>query len=128
MVNKAAWDKREKLLINIPKGFYGYASVFKGHFPQTIKMIVEEGPLDDILRGFSRNIKLIKIDVEGAEYRVIKGMEKNLLNTMYVVISPHYGENSLSWRKILDFLTRKGFSIEWRQGYLICRNKTLLSV
>jgi FkbM family methyltransferase len=128
VVNKAAWDKREKLLINIPKGFYGYASVYKRHFSQTIKMMVEGFPLDDILKGFSRNIKLIKIDVEGAEYRVIKGMGESLLNTMYVVISPHYEEDSLSWRKILGFLTQKGFSIEWRQGYMICRNKTLLSV
>lgn len=81
MVNKAAWDKREKLLINIPKGFYGYASVYKRYFSQTIKMMVEVFPLDDILRGLSCNIKLIKIDIEGAEYRVIKGMGKSLLDT-----------------------------------------------
>jgi FkbM family methyltransferase len=128
VVQKAAWDKREKLLINIPKGFYGCASVYKRYSLQTIKMMVEGFPLDDIFRDHPCNIKLIKIDVEGAEYRVIKGAGGVLLNTMYVVIAPHYEVGSLSWRKILDCLTQKGFSIEWRQGYMICQNKSLLPV
>jgi FkbM family methyltransferase len=125
IVNKAAWDKREKVLIYIPKGFYGYASAcYRRSSPQIIRITTEGFPLDDIFRDLSCSIKLIKIDAEGAEYRILKGMEKALSNTKYVVISPHFKEDSLNYRKIILFLTKKGFLIEHRQGYIVCQHRT----
>ncbi len=69
----------------------------------------------DLLDNFysNKNIKALKIDVEGYEPEVLKGSEKILnsdeLNVIIIELN-HYGENfGYSNEYLVEFLRRKGF-------------------
>lgn len=49
-------------------------------------------------------IKLVKIDAEGAEYEILKGMNEVLSKVKYLVI-----EASLNREAVINFLASKGF-------------------
>jgi len=51
--------------------------------------------------------KLIKIDVVGGEYEVLKGLEKVLPKTKFVIV-----ELPRKVQDILNFLSEKGFRIK----------------
>lgn len=64
---------------------------------------IESITLDKLLENEER-IKLIKIDVEGAEKLVLKGMEKTISKTDYIFIECHLNED---WDEISDILFDK---------------------
>ena len=68
---------------------------------------VEAIKLDDFLKDV-KNIDLLKIDVEGAEYLVLKGAEKTLKKTKKIIIE--IGEKNLE--KIELFLKSYNFQIK----------------
>ena len=51
--------------------------------------------------------KLIKIDVEGGEYEVLKGLEKVLPKTKFIIV-----ELTRNVPEILNLLSEKGFRIK----------------
>ncbi len=61
---------------------------------------IESITLDKLLEN-EEHIKLIKIDVEGAEKLVLKGMEKTILKTDYIFIECHLNED---WKEIRGLL------------------------
>ena len=71
-----------------------------------VKIPVKCIRLDKILNKYSE-IKLIKIDVEGAEYEVLKGLEKVLPKTKFIIV-----ELSRNVPEILNLLSEKGFKIK----------------
>jgi len=54
---------------------------------------------------------LVKIDVEGAEYEVLKGMEKSLDKVRYIII-----EVSRNAEEVVDLLLKHGFKVK-RMGF-----------
>lgn len=105
-VPKAAWNNFAKLKICIPRKWYGLASVFRGKSLQRDEVtIVDAIPLDSVL-GMYSEIKLVKIDVEGAEYQVLKGTRKALKKTRYVIF-----EFSREKDGIIHLLREEGFKI-----------------
>jgi len=70
---------------------------------------------DDFIKNNSNNIGLIKIDVQGFEMNVLKGMDKFLTNTNEVVLiiewdEKHTNQSGNSLNEMMDFLVQKGFN------------------
>jgi FkbM family methyltransferase len=106
LVPYCAWHEDGTIYIQIPLGrYYGLASAFYGRETMAVKIPVKCIRLDKILDKY-REIKLIKIDAEGAEYEVLKGLEKVLPKTKFIIV-----ELSRNVPEILNFLSEKGFRI-----------------
>jgi len=75
---------------------------------------VQSVPLDYYFRNFRKPIHFVKIDVEGAEFNVLKGMQKIIKKNkdikFQIEFCPHqlkeYGVQPLTF---LEFLEEKGF-------------------
>jgi FkbM family methyltransferase len=84
VIDKAGWHTRAKLKLKVPKGEFGSSSSFRSG---SLVVEVDAIPLDEIFtRTNLLEIKLIKIDVEGAEYEALKGLTKTLKRTKFVVL------------------------------------------
>ena len=81
VIDKAAWNSYCKLKMKIAFGEFGCASFFRNGVEVDVSAI----PLDGVLADVPK-IKLIKVDVEGAEYEVLQGLKQTLIRTEYVVL------------------------------------------
>lgn len=90
--------------------------------------------LDTILSE-EKNVKLIKIDVEGAENMVLKGMTETFKKTEYVFIECHLDKD---WEETLEIMiTRNNFEVYdasnlekisigfSRRYHILCKNPTI---
>jgi len=102
VVDKAAWNSYCKLKMRIVFGEFGSASFFCNG----VEIDVDAIPLDDVLVDVPK-IKLIKIDVEGAEYEALQGLRQTLTRTEYVVL-----ELSRKVGECLKLLRECGFTCE----------------
>jgi len=84
VIDEAGWHTYAKLKLKIPMGEFGLASSFRNG---ELEVDVDAIPLNEVLAhtGLSQ-IKLIKIDVEGAEYEVLRGLTETLKHTKFVVL------------------------------------------
>ena len=107
LVPYCAWHEDSTIYIQIPqRRYYGLASAFYGRETTAVKIPVRCIRLGKILNKYGE-IKLIKIDVEGAEYEVLKGLEKVLPKTKFIIV-----ELTRKVSEILNFLSEKGFRIK----------------
>ena len=84
VVDKAGWHTRTKLKLKIPMNEFGLSSYFRSG---GLEVNVDAIPLDEVLNCTNRlEIKLIKLDVEGAEYEVLKGSIETLKHTKFVIL------------------------------------------
>jgi len=99
----------------------GVAKLYLGPTEVTHSIINKSGvaievaciALDELIRKFGvKKVDLIKIDVEGAELKVLKGAEKSLGIAKQVVIDMHFSPNSVEYQEIIALLNRKGFTIK----------------
>lgn len=103
VIQKAAWGNNRIITMHIPKGFFGMASVYK-LLRATDLLVVEGVALDRIFEV--PKVYLLKIDAEGSEYQILKGMRKTLKKTRYVVL-----EASIKKDEIIHLLREEGFKI-----------------
>jgi FkbM family methyltransferase len=96
IIPKAAWSNSAPLKIYVPGGCYGWASPIIR--PDCKSLTVDAVPLDDVSEKIPA-IKLLKIDVEGSECRVIVGARGTLKKTENVVME--VSENSEIVQQIL---------------------------
>jgi inositol phosphorylceramide mannosyltransferase catalytic subunit len=86
LLEKAAWHCSESLMFSAPERFLGNGSLctnvanYNARYPgDRLKEIkVEAVPVQEQLSRFDA-ISVVKIDVEGAEYQVMRGMEQSLI-------------------------------------------------
>ncbi|MEM2293073.1 MAG: FkbM family methyltransferase [Nitrososphaerota archaeon] len=108
VVNKCATSQNMKIKMFVPiNKYYGLATIYKEVHPVSKyqEILIPGVTLDSILSDFY-SITLIKIDVEGAEFEVLKGLNKSLKNTHFIVI-----ELSRNIPEVIALLKEEGFSI-----------------
>jgi FkbM family methyltransferase len=92
--NNAICDKNE--MIDYYAGVDSFTNNIIGHdmnYKKNVKIGEISGTtLDNLLRN-ENHIRLIKIDVEGSELSVLKGMKKTIKKTDYVLLECHLDEH-----------------------------------
>jgi FkbM family methyltransferase len=119
-VNSAAWDREERLTIYTrPEDLAGQSTVMPDWARQWSledKSEVDALPLSIILKPEEiRVARLIKIDVEGAEWRVLMGMKaliaksRNDLEIIVEVTPQMLRAENKTVQDVLDFFHERGF-------------------
>ena len=79
--------------------------------------------LDNIIKLYKKKINLLKIDVQGYEYKVLQGSKNNLKKINFIIIElsskPNY-KNQASKNKIINFLKQRNFKLKkiYNKGYI----------
>jgi FkbM family methyltransferase len=108
-LNLAAWDKEAMLELHT-----GYASPSLIGLPRELSkpIKVEAMPLDKILAKVGVDkVDWVKIDVEGAEVEVLRGMGKTIGQSpkLKLVVEVHHDKGA----ECLSILRRKGYQVRW---------------
>jgi FkbM family methyltransferase len=130
-LNYAVYSKQTKLKLYLPveeSGFTIYNTIMVNRTASEGKFIeVNSNTLDNLLlqpqqqnETSHANINWVKIDVEGAEFEVLKGATNILSksNDIALLIEVHnlHGGTNL-YREIVEFLNRYNFKIEFENTY-----------
>ena len=86
------------------------------------RIYVETTTIDHITKTFEF-VKMIKIDTEGYDMHVLKGAERTLLKTLYVVVEQNASD-------VISFLSGHGFDVSFSipSGYVLATNRYLNAV
>ena len=109
IVNKAIQGNpdAEAVELEIPIGHFGMASFVisdkSGHFN---RLKVDATTIDNICNTYD-HIRLIKLDVEGAELAALMGARRTLAKTDYVVVECNESEAEIS-----ELLSEEGFAVK----------------
>lgn len=104
LVPKVAWSKKSTISMHVPTGHYGWATTY-GKWRESESCSVEAMPLDAICEEVA-SVKLLKIDVEGSEYQVLRGARETLKKARYVIL-----EVSRDTDRVMRLLGRASFKI-----------------
>jgi FkbM family methyltransferase len=124
-LNYAVYSNQTKLKLYLPgkqSGFTIYNTIMVNRGKHQGKFIEVNGnTLDNLLKqneiNFA-NINWIKIDVEGAEFEVLKGAQNVLSksNDIAILIEIHNSQNGTNlYRPIIEFLKMYNFKIEYEK-------------
>jgi FkbM family methyltransferase len=123
IIEKALWSKKERLNFYVNELYSAASSLYSGHAKQ---IMVEGDTLDNILLDLklgNRSI-FLKMDIEGAEAEVIKGMEKLLkYPKLKGVIAAYHkisdGNNFIKTYTLIEpILKKNGFKVVNEAGFL----------
>jgi FkbM family methyltransferase len=122
-LNYAAYSKQTKLKLYLPveeSGFSIYNTIMVNRAKPEEKFIeVNANTLDNLLQQNGINhadINWIKIDVEGAEFEVLKGATNILSNSKSIALLVEiHGQDS--YRQVVEFLNVYNFKIEFENTY-----------
>jgi FkbM family methyltransferase len=119
-LNYAAYSKQTKIKLYLPveeSGFSIYNTIMVNRAKPEEKFIeVNANTLDYLLQQNGINeVNWIKIDVEGAEFEVLKGAHNILSNSkdIALLIEIHGKDN---YKPVLEFLNRYSFKIEFERS------------
>jgi FkbM family methyltransferase len=79
-------------------------------FKSEVSILVKACKLDTLLRAYPTSIDLVKIDVEGAEFRVLAGATKCLDRIQKLIVELHNRERK---EELELLLSSKQFKLEW---------------
>jgi len=116
------WDEEDYRALHIPGKYWGSSSFTHFHSDDTQWNPVRVLTLDQIIDEQNiGKVNFVKMDVEGSEIRILKGMKKTLRNVDALAIaSYHYMEDSITERTqkhVAKFLRDEGFNIREEVGY-----------
>ncbi len=83
------------------------------HDAEYEKITVETDLFDNIIKLKNGKNTLVKIDTQGAEFEVLKGMEKNFQNISGIIIEVNFDylyQGQANFVKIFEFLHKNGFN------------------
>lgn len=109
-LNLAAWDREATLELHI--GYVSLPSLLG--LPQEVSRAVKvkAAPLDKILSELGLNeVDWVKIDVEGAEVEVLRGMEKTMIRSpkLKIIVEVHRNRG----KECLSILKERGYEVRW---------------
>ena len=108
IINKAAWNKRDKLRFNINETVCGHS--IAGAEGDTDCTEVEADTIDNMAAG--RKIDFLKIDIQGAEIEGLEGAEEVLRKVKKVVVETHNVNGKSTCPDVVEYLKRKGFEVK----------------
>ena len=133
-LNYAAYSKETKLRLYTPDEELGYTmhhSIMFNYLSPRFNMEKEEGKyvevnantLDNLLEQNGirpENVNWIKIDVEGAEYEVLRGAHNVLSNSndLTLIIEVHGSNNNNKYKSIIELLDLYHFKIKFEKTYV----------
>src|SRR5829696_10214255 len=132
-LNYAAFSKETKLKLYLPAGdiFTKYNTIMSNWVwvkPEDKFVEVNANTLDNILQQTGiKQVNWIKIDVEGAEFEVLKGAHNLLLNSKNIVLLMEVHGSPNDYRlKLEEFIRSYNFKIDFEKiyennGYIIVR-------
>ena len=119
-LNYAVFSERTKIKLYEQSASAKYNSIMLTRAAKTKNYVeVNADTLDSILNlnGVNR-VNWIKIDVEGAEFEVLKGSTKTLSGeNTYLLIEIHNIEDPSHYDNIVNFLKDDNYEITFEQGY-----------
>ena len=109
---KAVWDKVTTLKFFTDKGMGGsVTNVYKNQEPALVETVI----LADYLH---EKIDFLKMDIEGAEYRVLKSCEALLKNVENIFVEYHsYINEEQHLEDLLQLLKQNGFRYHLKQSF-----------
>lgn len=117
LINKALWKyKKEKMDFYI-KSYTGKSGgdsslIEVNNYEQKIK--IDTTTLDEIIEPLNKNVKLIKVEGEGAEPEILEGLNKHLNKVEYITVDAGF-ERGINQESTLvpsiNYLTKKGFKL-----------------
>lgn len=113
LINKAVWNSDETLSFIIEGGAGGRIEeeTSKGKYKKVVCTSLKK-----YLTG--RKVDFLKIDIEGAEFEVIKDCENELKNIDYLFIEYHsMPDREQNLHKILEIVQKAGFSYHIKEAY-----------
>ena len=78
------------------------------------KIKIDTTTLDEIIEPLNKNVKLIKIEGEGAEPEILEGLNKHLRKVEYITVDAGFerGANEESTLvPCINYLTKNGFKL-----------------
>ena len=113
IIDKAVSDKPDKKLFYFSNGISAHSLSDFGYGKGTIEVDVES--LDHFFENLNKKINFLKIDAEGYDFRVVKGMENILKRYNLKLLIEFFPERLKkagdSPKEFLQFLFEKGFSV-----------------
>lgn len=113
LINKAVWNNDKTLSFIVEGGAGGRIEEesSKGKYKKVVCTSLKK-----YLTG--RKIDFLKVDIEGAEYEVIKDCENELKNIDYLFIEYHsMPEREQNLHKILEIVQKAGFSYHIKEAF-----------
>jgi FkbM family methyltransferase len=109
---KAVWDERTTLNFFTDKGMGGsVTNVYKKQEPAKVETVVMADYLQE-------KIDFLKMDIEGAEYRVLKSCESLLKNVENIFVEYHsYIDKEQQLDDLLLLLKQQGFRYHLKQSF-----------
>lgn len=128
LLNYAAYSENTRLrLYKSSSEIYNTVMSSRAH-NKSAYVDVNAYTLDEILCSNDiRKVNWIKIDVEGAEFEVIKGARQTLTNNpnVSILIEVHNIEDPLHYDGIKNFLQSFGFSAKFELAYSNCEKHVI---
>lgn len=110
VVEQALSDEPDQFITaRFTPGLFGQSSIAEGINPGGVEVTVKTTTLDKICTQ-PNMIRLIKMDLEGAEYRALKGASHVLKNIQHIIYENVFDQ------KISSFLTQQGFIVQKMSG------------
>lgn len=112
LFRKAVWTKEVELSFYTDNGLGGRVGIeYNNQTPTKIKSVRLRDFLD-------QPIDMLKIDIEGAEYDVIKDCEDMLFNVQYIFLEYHsFFNEEQHLEDVLSVLKRQGFRYHLRESF-----------
>lgn len=106
VIQAAAYSETgKKVVLEFTKGFWGQVRVAEEIKNDGQQIFCSTIRIDDVCKAYS-HIKVLKLDIEGAEYEALRGAEETLLKVEYVI-----AECTQKKREIISLLKEKGFQV-----------------
>lgn len=112
IVPKGLWDKKDKRKLYLSSMPAGHSLIYKEHLDKFLE--IEVDTLDNLLKRIRiKKVDFIKMDIEGAEVKALKGAEQTLKNNDVKLAIEIHGDRLQS---IISLVRKLKFKVNQKTG------------